>query len=120
MTTKHTGKAHEQQQKAATPSARDMQMAHHAHTLAQMLYGQLATTQPWMAPMRTPSPMTPESGMFGTHVTPWTAHGSPYWGAGPMFGPQIDPRTTPLTGPMAGPMTGPFAYMSWLQRFPHW
>lgn len=48
MPTKTTPKSRRQPQEAARPSRQDVQLAYQVHTLASMLYGQLAATHPWI------------------------------------------------------------------------
>jgi hypothetical protein len=92
MTTKTTGKPPQQPQRAA-PSQQVMQQAYQAHTLAQMLYGQLAMSQPWIGQVHTPPSYEPWT---GPQFVPWAAPWPPVWGAGPM-GP-MDHPVPPMTG----------------------
>jgi len=92
MTTKHTGKIPEEQQRAA-PSQSDMQLAYQAHTLAQMLYGQLAMTHSWIGQAQPPLTYEPWT---GPQFMPWAAQWPPVWGAVPMD-PTIH-QVPPMTG----------------------
>ena len=73
------------------PTQQDLQTAYQIHTLAQMLYGRLATAQPWVGP-------TPPMGMID-----------------PTMGPTMSPTMSPVMGPMMGP-TG----IPWAQAWPTW
>jgi hypothetical protein len=99
MTTKTPGKTPHEQERAAMPSQQDMQMAYRAHTLAQMLYGQLAMTHPWIGPAYPPSPY---DFLSGPQMSPWAAQWPPMWGAGPM-----------------DPWAGPFPQTFGFHGFPH-
>jgi hypothetical protein len=60
-----------------TPTAEDLRTAYEIHTLAQMVYGQLAATHPWMATQTWPMgtmhhPAQP--------MTSWPRAGTPTWG----------------------------------------
>lgn len=50
MTTKSTGKGPQQRQQPVGPTQEDVRTAYQVHTLAQVLYGHLATTHPWIHP----------------------------------------------------------------------
>jgi len=85
MTTKNPGKPPvEHHGPVAGPAPADMRAAYEIHTLAQMMYGQIARTNPWMSPM---SPMTghdPYTSHSQAHWTPqwpvaWNAW-TPWWG----------------------------------------
>lgn len=97
MTTKTPGKNH-QEQPDSGPSQQELQAAYQVHTLANMLYGQLTATYPWipLQPPMSASPMAmPTMGMGA---------------GGPMAGPPVTPWTqTSAVGPMVGP-TGPASY----------
>lgn len=114
MTIKTPGR-NPQEQPDVSPSQQELQAAYQVHTLAHMLYGQLATIYPWtqlqpfMAapPMAMPMPMT-GIGAYGPAMgpipAPWTqtqAVGSPVGPMGPtsypwagygFFGTQFFPR----------------------------
>lgn len=66
--------------KNETPSHEDVQAAYECHTLALILYGQIAALHPWVV--------------------------APPCGSPPMPGPYA---TDPHLQPMAGPMTAPWA-----------
>jgi hypothetical protein len=73
-TNKPTGR-NPQERPDAGAVQQDLQAAHYAHTLAHLLYGQLAATYPWIhpyalmhgvpapMPMQMPAPMTMAPGM---------------------------------------------------------
>lgn len=89
--TKPTGKTHPEERPSAGPSPEEMQAAYQAHTLAQMLYGQLVTTHPWVA---TAPPVRGIDPMAGYQTAPWLQSYPGMWGIGP--------ANTPFTAP---PMT---------------
>ena len=66
--TKNTGKA-PQAGPSIGPTEQELQAAYQVHTLAQMLYGQLAMTHPWIASM-------PPTGMSA--FDPTTMNAMPY------------------------------------------
>lgn len=77
MATKTTGKDPQERQRPVGPSPEEIQTAYQVHTLAQMLYGHLATTQPWAAPTSVHGGYEP----MMTHPTPPIMHGWPgMWG----------------------------------------
>ena len=87
MTTKASPRKERPRESAAPPPEQLMQTAYQAHTLAQMIYGQMTMARPWPAP--TPSvvgyeplhgfayaPVVPPwAGMWGMHPTPWVTTG---------------------------------------------
>jgi hypothetical protein len=65
------------------PAQADLQAAYEIHTLAQMLYGQMTMTRPWVAPP-THGPMPTRSidtpGQYTTHWTQnWPGAWNPTW-----------------------------------------
>ena len=50
MTIKATDKNQSQKRSSVEHSEAELQAAHECHTLAQMLYGQVAALQPWVIP----------------------------------------------------------------------
>jgi hypothetical protein len=115
MTIKTPGK-NPQEQPDVGPSQQDLQAAYQVHTLAHMLYGQLATIYPWpqLQPFLPVPPMAAPP-MMGLGAT------------GPQMGPMAMPWTqthavgSPLgqVGP-AGPASYPWAGYGWFgsQFFP--
>lgn len=100
MTTKNPGKVQQEPRRAQAPSAQDLQMAYHAHTLAQALYGQLAMTYyPWIGQAPPPAP---HASFVGPQLAPWAMQWPPMWGAGPF-----------------DPVMGPGPQMSSLHGFPN-
>lgn len=99
MTNKPPGKVQDAPRRAETPSQQEMQMAYHAHTLAQALYGQLAMTHPFIGQAY---PQMPQQPFVGQQMTPWAMQWPPMWGAGPM-----------------DPVPGPFPHVSAFYGFPH-
>jgi len=84
MTTKNEGRARPQTQGATEPSHDEIRAAYEIHTLAQMMYGQLAAPNPYMA---APPPM-PTWGYeaYTPAPTPWVGSWPAGWGyPGPWF-----------------------------------
>lgn len=69
------------------PTQQDLQTAYQVHTLAQMLYGRLATVHPWIAP-------TPPTGMVDPMMSPMMA---------PMMGPTAVPWVQGWPATYGGP-----------------
>lgn len=69
MTTKNPKTRPDPQATATGPAPDDLRAAYEIHTLAQMMYGQFAWTQPWM----TQPPQTYGQMPFASHPQPpWT------------------------------------------------
>jgi hypothetical protein len=51
MTTKSAEKTPRAKQVAEEPSPELLKTVHEIHTLTQMIYGELAATRPWLAPL---------------------------------------------------------------------
>jgi hypothetical protein len=90
MTTKKTVGAAEHARRPAGPSQQELLAAYQTHTLAQMLYGQIVITHPWIGQAYP----YPQGEPWGAGVAPWAACGPPTWGAGPVLVP--GPRCEPL------------------------
>ena len=84
--TKTTGKTHPEGQPSAGPSQDEIRNAYEIHTLAQMLYGQLAMTHPRIATMPAAS----------FQATPWMQSGPRMWNVGPVSHPFTVPHMTGL------------------------
>ena len=67
MTNKTTEKT--PQQTANVRQQEELQAAYQCHTLAQILYGHIAMTCPWVVQAPTPGAVQPTAGMS---ATPWT------------------------------------------------
>jgi hypothetical protein len=80
MTNKNPGKVQEQP-RAATPSEQEVQMAYQVHTLAQMLYGYLASTNPWVGPAQALMPYEP---LLGPQYPAWAVRWPADWGVAPL------------------------------------
>jgi hypothetical protein len=112
MTTKTAGKV-PKEQPVHGPSQQELHAAHQVHTLAQILYGQLAATHPWIQPTY---PMGMEPRMPHANApwaqTPWT---TPMWGQMPQtyFG---QPCQGTWCNPMAQAPTG-YPFMGPMQYF---
>jgi hypothetical protein len=98
MTTKTAGKTPKGQPDIG-PAQPDLQAAYQVHTLAQMLYGQLATTHPWI------QPTWPTPGVDPLAMQPPTTWHQPYWTQGFYGGYGFDPMSR--FGPMGQPFMGP-------------
>ena len=66
MTNKATGKEQAPPLRADAPGPEDLRTAYQVHTLAQMLYGHLATSHPWVS-------ATPSSWGYDPLRTPYVA-----------------------------------------------
>jgi hypothetical protein len=80
--TKTSGKTHPEGQPSAGPSQEEIRNAYEIHTLAQMLYGQLAMTHPWAAAMPAAN----------VHATSWMHSGPGMWNVGPVNHPFTVPH----------------------------
>lgn len=68
MTTKTAEKPKSERERPTVHSPEEIHAAYECHTLAQMLYGQIAANRPWLL-------QTPETAcgpMVGFGATPWT------------------------------------------------
>jgi len=90
MTTKPTGK--DEPPRVANPDSRELRTACEVHTLAQMLYGQMARTNPWLTQ---PQPLFSQEPGLGLAVNPWTPTWPVNW-VGPSYG------TIPVPSPWLG------------------
>jgi hypothetical protein len=72
MTTKAQEKTRTQQQRAAPKKTEDIHAAYQCHTLAQVLYGQIAARFPQV--ISTPRGVAPQP-MAGTRAAPWAPVG---------------------------------------------
>ena len=98
---------------AKPPTAEEMQTAYRAHTLAQLLYGRVAATHPWIAPtvwVPELSAMHPgPAGFQGVPGVPDFQAGAGFPGYPGMTGPQAYPRATGLHAfQSAAPATMPW------------
>lgn len=97
MTTKTAGKTPKGEPEVG-PTQPELQAAYQIHTLAQMLYGQLATAHPWMQPTWPTATVDPLVGQppMSWHQPHWTQgwHG---YGFNPMS--QFGPMGHPFPGP---------------------
>jgi hypothetical protein len=87
--TKTTGKTDPEGQPSAGPSQDEIRNAYEIHTLAQMLYGQLAMTHPWIATMPPARGFDPVASF---QPTPWTQGGPGMWNVGPVSHPFTVPH----------------------------
>jgi len=113
MTMKKTIQNEKDPRSADTPSQEEVRTAHQIHTLAQMLYGRLAMSNPWMA---TPPPGIEATGGF-TQV-PWAQSWSAQPGLDPVAGAQQAPW---MQGWPAPPGFNPVATVQqapWRQGWP--
>lgn len=105
MTIKTPGRP--QEQPDSGPAQQDLQAAYQVHTLAHMLYGQLAAAYPWTQLQPQAAPPPPGTGAPGFQMgptMPWTqtqAYGYPTGPVGPpsypwagfgFYGSQFIPR----------------------------
>ena len=68
MTTKATEKAQPREEPYARHSQEAMRAAYQCHTLAQMIFSQIAATRPWLLHATRP----PNWPMAGSGPAPWT------------------------------------------------
>ena len=87
--TKTTGKTDPEGQPSAGPSQDEIRNAYEIHTLAQMLYGQLAMTHPWIATM---PPARGFDSVASFQPMPWTQGGPGMWNVGPVSQPFTVPH----------------------------
>ena len=87
--TKTTGKTHPEEQSGAATSQDEMRNAYEIHTLAQMLYGQLAMTHPLIATMPPARGFDP---LASFQPTPWMQGGPGMWNVGPVSQPFTVPH----------------------------
>lgn len=75
MTTKNTATKPKARAQEHGPSREDLETAYRLHTLAQIVYGQLAVAHPWtvQAPVLDPA--------VGRGQTPWMGAGPGTWNA---------------------------------------
>jgi len=89
------------------PTQQDLRTAYQVHTLAHMLYGQLASVPPWVNPSPYVGAMGVTPPVMGPTPVPWAqgwpaTYGGPFGGVGPMgfhwtgpgcyFGSEFFPR----------------------------
>ena len=87
--TKTTGKTDPEGQPSAGPSQDEIRNAYEIHTLAQMLYGQLAMTHPGIATM---PPARGFDSVASFQPMPWTQGGPGMWNVGPVSQPFTVPH----------------------------